>query len=273
MKIKKYYFSIPHSELKPLLHINMLKEKNLAFKLKNRQLEEENAKLRNENQKLKQEKEYADARVTFGEKEIARVKRNCDQEVSELKQKLFKAEYELSQLKKTSVAPVQIETTPTIELNSSDDEMEQEEEQPNIQEFNFDNKHKWFSCGICSKTYIQEKRYRNHLKTHGNVNQNPSPVANVQRGGKCTIQYRCEVPGCKFKCPYYPTFNRHVKSHSLPTLECEIDGCNYTTPYEKRLSNHVANKHAGEGIMNMYGEEQFSLTHENGDRISKIEHF
>lgn len=246
----------------------MLKEKNSQYKLKIRQLEEELSFTKSQNSKLSKEKELAEAKSKFCEKMY-------EQEVSELKQKLFAVEFELSQLKKSRESVNQFEIienqNPTIDLGSSDDEEmldeHDEENSKNNQKiepsFNELPNASFFKCDLCPKFYIQEKRYRNHLKFHHDGKHpnttNTIPITPNQRGRNCTVQYRCSFKNCKFTCLYKPAFNRHVKSHELPTFACNFTGCNYTTPYEKRLYNHYNTKHPGiptGGVSYDYPSEQ-----------------
>lgn len=234
----------------------MLKEKNAEYKIKIRQLEEELAMVKQANIKLSQNCEFAEAKATFNAKEGERVKKLCNQEVTELKHKLFKVEFELSQMKKVREMPQlqRIETNDqTIDIDDSDEEMlaEQDEEEEEEEEVmkeeptqDFPEQQQTFKCTFCPKTYVHEKRLRNHLQLHVRC-ESPSsvPITPSQRGSNCTVQYQCKYAGCNFKCLYKPAFNRHEKSHTLPLYKCNVPGCTYSTPYEKRLYNHFNQKH------------------------------
>lgn len=235
----------------------MLKDKNAEYKIKIRQLEEELAMVKQANSKLSQDCEFAEAKASFNAKESERVKKLCNQEVTDLKQKLFKVEFELSQLKKTPREMPQlqrIENNQTIDIEDSDEEMEEqaieeevEEDEMKIDESltiqDFPEQQQTFKCSHCPKTYVHEKRLRNHLHVHTSQNPSTIPITPSQRGSNCTVQYQCKYTGCNFKCLYKPAFNRHEKSHELPVYKCNDPGCTYSTPYEKRLINHLNTKH------------------------------
>lgn len=244
----------------------MLKDKNAQYKIKIRQLEEELEMTKQANSKLMQDCEFAEAKATFNAKESERVKKLCNQEVTDLKQKLFKVEFELSQMKKTREMPQlqRIDNNLTIDIDDSDEEMEehvdeQDDEEVKNEEIqqSFPEQQQTFKCPQCPKTYVHEKRLRNHLRVHVS-SQSPStiPITLSQRGSNCTVQYKCKVAGCNFTCLYKPAFNRHTISHTLPNFKCNNPGCTYNTPYEKRLYNHLNTKHPRQA--NDDDDEQFS---------------
>lgn len=190
-----------------------------------------------------------------------------DQKITELEIRIRDLEYENRELKsdKKELKKKMIENAPTttqnedvIDLDSNDEHgMEDEEDHeglnlleplPSQTTANYAEQRTLpFTCNICSKSYLYQKRLETHMKIHQNVTKTsaklPPPKSDQKLKADKKKTFVCNVKDCGYSTTFYPVMVRHKKAHTSELLSCDFYMCDYKTPYRKRYYNHMANKH------------------------------
>ncbi|XP_070503818.1 uncharacterized protein [Chironomus tepperi] len=193
-----------------------------------------------------------------------------DQKITELEIKIRDLEYENRELKKEKrdmkqkiieLAPTTTHSGDVIDLDSNDEqEMDEDDHEdaasnlleplPSQTNTSYGEQRSLpFSCNLCSKSYLYQKRLETHMKIHQNVTKTaatkfPTPKSEPpkQKADKKKT-FVCNVKDCGYSTTFYPVMVRHKKAHTSELLSCDFYMCDYKTPYRKRYYNHMANKH------------------------------
>lgn len=190
-----------------------------------------------------------------------------DQKITELEIKIRDLEYENRELKsdKRELKRKVIENAPSttqnedvIDLDSNDEhDMEDEEDQegsnlleplPSQPTANYGEQRTLpFTCNICSKSYLYQKRLETHMKIHQNVTKTSAKLLQMKSDQKPKTDKKktfvCNVKDCGYSTTFYPVMVRHKKAHTSELLTCDFYMCDYKTTYRKRYFNHMASKH------------------------------
>lgn len=200
-----------------------------------------------------------------------------DQKITELEIRIRDLEYENRELKSdkkvlarklADLAPSTTETGNVIDLDSNEEDTNEEElednepqnlleplpSQNNISHYG-EQRGLPFSCHLCSKSYLYQKRLETHMKVHQMAAKNGMIKAQVQtqqqqqqqqaqsNEGEKKKLLHCSFKNCKYTTTFYPVLVRHKKTHTSEMLSCDFYMCDYKTPYRKRYYNHMASKH------------------------------
>ncbi|KAL7010879.1 hypothetical protein ACKWTF_013991 [Chironomus riparius] len=217
-----------------------------------------------------------------------------DQKLTELEIKIRDLEYENRELisdrremKKKIVenAATSTQSGDVIDLDSNDEDAMEEEDDHDHEESNLleplqsqPNQENYgeqrtlpYTCNICSKSYLYQKRLETHMKIHQNVTKTSAkllPKSEPKVKADKKKNFVCNVKDCGYSTTFYPVMVRHKKAHTSELLSCDFYMCDYKTPYRKRYFNHMANKHGAslpnvgngnDGQDDDEDEEQFSV--------------
>lgn len=189
-----------------------------------------------------------------------------DQKITELEIRIRDLEYENRELKNdkremkrkiNEIAPTTTESGDVIDLDSNDEhEMEEDDDGegsnlleplPSQPSANYGEQRSLpFSCNLCSKSYIHQKRLETHMKIHQNVSKTSAklPTTSEQKfKNEKKKNFVCNFKDCGYSTTFYPVMVRHKKAHTSELLSCDFYLCDYKTPYRKRYFNHMASKH------------------------------
>ena len=133
----------------------------------------------------------------------------------------------------------------------------------------YQNRIKICSCKICGKSFIRQKKLRNHIEaTHWTKeceSCNRIMVYNTYRKHvKSCKTYSCTV--CDFQTKFKQQFTRHSNQHKeklgLPaikkTFNCE--NCNHSTKTKSNLQRHILHMHSPKHECNVCGRKMSSQT-------------
>jgi hypothetical protein len=188
-----------------------------------------------------------------------------DQKITELEIRIRDLEYENRELKTDrremkrkiiEIAPTTTQSADVIDLDSNDEQaMEEEDDGSNLLEplpsqpnqANYGEQRTLpYTCNVCSKSYLYQKRLETHMKIHQNVTKTSAkqlPKSEPKSRAEKKKTFVCNVKDCGYSTTFYPVMVRHKKAHTSELLSCDFYMCDYKTPYRKRYFNHMANKH------------------------------